>query len=392
MNCMKALGMASYSTSANSPMLAAQARQYYVAAIQATNAAITAKSSASQDATLLAVIALSYFESISGNDARSIEAWSQHIQGTSALIQLRGIAQLETGEGRLLFMQATTCLITDCMRAGVRAPKFIHEYMDEMSRRGRGRKDPMLRVHEASLQLLDLKMDIISGASGNTFATIEKILGLDSIFASAFADASSVRTYEVVTCHATAESELPAYFHIYQNSLTAQVRNAMRSGRIVCHALVAALLRRGNSESLPAVTQKQLADSRGLMRQLQMEIMATVSQHLGFESISRHKACNRMPAVNSYKLKESLPAPSMEMFNTGDLAPSRLPMLRSSRGKLLLWALALAGKVSAAGSPFRNTVCDLLDLAGGVLGMSQAFRFATRLREDHPTCKVLASP
>ena len=100
--CLKALGAASYSTTIQSPQLAAQGRKYYVSAIQLLNRDLAVPAEAIKDSALLTVITLSYYESVSGSSWRSLTAWSQHIQGIAALIELRGPEQLKTPEGKIL--------------------------------------------------------------------------------------------------------------------------------------------------------------------------------------------------------------------------------------------------------------------------------------------------
>ena len=217
LNCMRALGMASYATTVQSLELTSKAYKFYVTAIQGTKAALASPETVAQDTTLLAVIALSYFESISGSDARSMQAWSQHIKGTTALIQLRGAAQLQTAQGRLLLMQATTCLVSDCMRCGIRLPPWVHDMVNEMAAYRQDLNDPMLIIHSLMMHLTDLKFDIFFGHSSNANAAIERLVTLDKQLASAFDHAPHHPwRYEVQACRTNVDFPMPAYIHLYQ--------------------------------------------------------------------------------------------------------------------------------------------------------------------------------
>ena len=73
------------------------------------------------DATLFSVVLLAYFEAIVGpEDEASLNARSKHISGTAALIERRGVEQMQSAEGRMLFLIATTNMISNCTRLTVR--------------------------------------------------------------------------------------------------------------------------------------------------------------------------------------------------------------------------------------------------------------------------------
>lgn len=105
---MKALGLAAYASITNQQDDRLRARQYYGIAIVRLNKALASRSRATLDSTLLSVVLLSYFENVTRSDYRSVEAWSQHIRGTAALIDQRGTAQMLTPEGRMLFLMVSS--------------------------------------------------------------------------------------------------------------------------------------------------------------------------------------------------------------------------------------------------------------------------------------------
>ena len=122
---MKALGVATFSIISRSAELAAHARDYYVQAIRLLNTSLASSTEIIRDSTLLTSITLSDYECILGADTKAFAAYKSHIQGTAALIKLRGAKQLHTPQGRILFYKASICLLVECIRANKRVPEWI---------------------------------------------------------------------------------------------------------------------------------------------------------------------------------------------------------------------------------------------------------------------------
>ena len=92
-DCMKAVGLAALASAAHAPELVKEAKKRYLSAIQLTNAAL-GSGVVKNDSTLLAIMLLSIFETLTSNEQRSLSAWSNHIDGAAALIKIRGAEQL----------------------------------------------------------------------------------------------------------------------------------------------------------------------------------------------------------------------------------------------------------------------------------------------------------
>ncbi len=103
-NCMKAVGLAALASAAHAPELMKEAKKRYLSAIQLTNAALGSRVDCKKDSTLLAIMLLSIFETVTSSDQRSLSAWSNHINGAAALIRIRGPEQLMRCELNLFFL------------------------------------------------------------------------------------------------------------------------------------------------------------------------------------------------------------------------------------------------------------------------------------------------
>jgi hypothetical protein len=75
---MKAVGTAAYAHSVHAPLLMKNARYQYLLALQSTNAALRDPFEVKKDTTLLAIMVLGVFETITGVGRRSLDDWAEH--------------------------------------------------------------------------------------------------------------------------------------------------------------------------------------------------------------------------------------------------------------------------------------------------------------------------
>ena len=111
-----------------------QARYQYLRAIQLTNAALKSPTDVIKDATLMAVMILGIFETVTGCNQRSVNAWAEHIAGAAALLKLRGLEQMSTRGGRRLFIQVSSNLMISCIQRGLYLPDYIIKWTVEAKR------------------------------------------------------------------------------------------------------------------------------------------------------------------------------------------------------------------------------------------------------------------
>ena len=187
--CLKAVGLASYSNIARSSTLAAKARRCYIKAIRSTNAALSS-SACVKDYTLLAVMALAFFESISGRDTYSLDAWQRHVQGMAALLTLRGSEQLRTANGRHLFLTAVGSLGAKCITLGIRLPSDIRDLMDKAALQYGSTEDPLWRISSTMSHVANLYGDVRCEGLANTPRIVAKATQLEKELAVIFAHTS----------------------------------------------------------------------------------------------------------------------------------------------------------------------------------------------------------
>ena len=375
LHCLRALGAASYSTTTHCPRIAFQGRQYYISAIQLLNKDLASPTEAIKDNALLTVISLSYYESVSGSSWRSLTAWSKHIQGIAALIELRGPGQLQTPEGRLLFHQATACLVFDCLRTSIHLPYCVHDMINLLANEVEDSNDPPWRVHLALIDLVELKADLYDGLIQGPQDAIYRLQKIDEDLRATFAVVSPVWGYEIRPSTPNSFSScLPEYAHIYTSALAAQLRNVARNARIICYTLIACIVKQSASIISTERTATLFKEARSVMNHLQIEILASVPQHLGLEDTPTYQLY--CPSVND----DGPQCPTKDIYEVAN-ASTVLPVLRLPHHYIFMWNLLMAGEVSPLGSQQRKSICDMLRYAGRRVGIAQAFIFAKALEE-----------
>lgn len=176
MSSMRAVGLAGYSHAVHAPSLMNQARHQYLRAIQLTNAALNSPTDVRKDATLMAIMILGIFETVTGCNQRSLTAWAEHIAGAAALLKLRGLDQLSTGAGRRLFIQVSSNLMISCIQRGIYLPDYIIKWTAE-ARKFLPALDPAWDVQELMMEFTQLYASkpsphLLSPSSGNYIARI----------------------------------------------------------------------------------------------------------------------------------------------------------------------------------------------------------------------------
>ncbi|RMZ83872.1 hypothetical protein DV737_g1454, partial [Chaetothyriales sp. CBS 132003] len=85
----KPLGLAAMSCASADPHLMHLAESAYISSIRSMNTALFDPVEAKKDVTLLGVLILTVFETISNSENRDLVAWASHINGTAALLEMR---------------------------------------------------------------------------------------------------------------------------------------------------------------------------------------------------------------------------------------------------------------------------------------------------------------
>lgn len=226
LDSMKALGMAAYANFGRCKDLQEKAREYYIQAIQETNSILQSPDYL-EDRALLAVLMLSFFEAVAGSsDNHSTSGWESHIRGLATLYELRGPKQVQTAEGRLLFMQAIANVTVSCFQVGARLPRSMHDVMRQAFQQLGVWRGPMCRLHSAYMRLCDLDSDSVQDTALDPHQLLDRALQLDNELA------------QIPT-----EGRLDGN----SNAISGKACNAIYSGRMMCQLIVVSAINRLDS-------------------------------------------------------------------------------------------------------------------------------------------------
>jgi len=102
-----------------------EAQRIYVRALRKLNNALGCPISCIQDDTLVAIWTIGAYEIITGTSSTSIHTWRQHVNGSAALLILRGQSQLSTPSGLSLFSQISSQIVLCCLQSELPLPPKI---------------------------------------------------------------------------------------------------------------------------------------------------------------------------------------------------------------------------------------------------------------------------
>ncbi|KAI8623324.1 hypothetical protein F5Y19DRAFT_389359 [Xylariaceae sp. FL1651] len=94
-------------------------------AIASTQRALASPHHATLDATLLSVLLLGLFEALVFQGRRKPDNWIAHLQGSAALLDMRGKSQFDSPLGRHLFIHSSGNIQASCALRGIPVPPFL---------------------------------------------------------------------------------------------------------------------------------------------------------------------------------------------------------------------------------------------------------------------------
>ena len=415
---IRAVSFASYGHLTHSSELADASRYQYTKAISFTNAALRSDVHATKDSTLMSIMILGMYEILTGCNQRSLEAWIEHIRGSSALLKLRGHDQLKTPAGRRLFTQATTGILTGCVQLNVPVPKHIMEMVKKMPELMDIKDDFVdiaFAIHLAMLDVNQFRAAVEKGTISDPHTILGKALVLDQRLSSVYENTPLEFQFHVLRAAPASDVAFQGYYHVYFDLLTANLWNALRVFRTLLHQKIRETLLQGFSSRPPVFTMPehtaQFQASTDICFKLQVDILCSVPQHLGYvKSTGKWEAPqtqkdgtaignDRMASGDTPPLFRSayplphgdgalqlghstIPKDSLsEHIVTNDGPASKyglsdVPTVRASGGYNLLWPLWFAGAMDLATEEIRAYSMKSLKRIGNDMGIRQALMLA----------------
>ncbi|KAI5196196.1 hypothetical protein E4T38_08646 [Aureobasidium subglaciale] len=350
---IKAFGIANLSKRYSDKRLLTSAQHHYTIALRLTNIALRDPSQVKRDETLLAILVLTNYETLTGGVTRSLDAWEQHINGSASLLSLRGLEGVQGKAGRVLTLHVITGINVICLLRCLATPPFVHllqtkifEYLFEP-------ENPAVRFQHLSLDCADFRYAVSSRLVTSPEDIISRAAELDARLTAAFADVPSSWDGEFIAHYmdkCSVEGGLPSFELRYTDQATGYIWASYRSCRIMVNEIVL--------QSLAEIKDTYWfawQHSQTIVRQCQTEILAGMPQYTS-QNEGVPWAGLRQPA--RYFVPEAV--------------TSDLPIMRALSSFGVIWPLFVASTCSTTTPEIRNYVAGVYRYFGEELQIEQA--------------------
>lgn len=415
---VSAVGLAGLANTVRSPHLLVQAKQRYWQAVQMTNFALSQPELAIRDTTLLSVILLGMFESVTFEDREALKNFDMHIAGTTAIIIMRGTAQFDTHMGIRIFQQFHNHYLFHCVRHRKPVDKDIKR-LREYAAGLHAVKSPDWRLMDISSRWVDhiAGLRVMNGpAGGDSNMVASTSAALDDELQTLAKDMTGIWSYDIVHVDPSEGASLSyhGYYHVYHEHWMAQIWNSLRGLRILLNELLSGLLQRvidgfPRNVQVPIGLRKKLQDCIKVQKELTADICASIPQHLGqiqprqatkdiFTSSSPASSSSKSPKFSSTSSHPTVfpptptslaPSPRCSPSHPTSAPPIHaVPFKPNSttigRGiNFLLWPLFVCGNIRTTTREEREWLITRLEFVGGINGNCQAKILAGMLRDEN---------
>ncbi|KAK6612252.1 C6 finger domain-containing protein [Botrytis cinerea] len=340
-----------------------------VAAVQAlTNAALQSPTAVKRDSTLLAILILGIFETITGKNQKSMKAWAEHIHGAAAVVKLRGPEAIKKVGGIRLLAQVTSSLLISCIQRDIPIPKYIVE-ITEFAQNEMTNIDPAWIAQRIMIDYTSFNAKYHAGYYSDAQELLDDAEALDERFLAFFTNIPKGWEYTIVQTDKDSDVVFDGYYHVYYDHWVAQIWNAIRELRILLNETIREVLLKDFTSPVPSLLGSEYAERfqicTEIVYHLQAEILASVPQHMGYVS---RKSAN--PHLWSGFEKDG--------FGTD------VPTIRFSGGYFLIWPLFLVGNLRLSTPEARAFCVKNLRHIGTQMGIEHANLLASIVEKKIP--------
>lgn len=381
---MKAVGLAGFAHTTHSPYLIKNARSQYIKAIQHTNAALRSPVEAKKDATLLTIIILGIFESLTGSDQRSLRDWTSHINGASSVVKLRGYEGIETIAGRRMLVQVTSNLLISCIQRGDPVPDHISNLINSTIEMMQTREsannvkvgNPAISILHSMLRFANLHSEIVSKTLVDPHTILSRCLELDRVFAAAEKSTGNADWgFETVFTDVESEYIYNGCYHVYYDCIASQSWNSQRMARYMLSEIIRDILKDDSAADSPRFTgpgyAALLQTSRECMCRMQEDILYSIPQNI-----------IPLPEEGESWSNDHLSAERSVWLDFRERPDEERPLARISGALFLIWAVWFVGMNDMATESIRRFTIKSLKLIGDKMGIKQAYILAAAVESQ----------
>lgn len=231
-----AVGFASLSRAVRSYDLEIRARKAYASALQLVNTALGTPQ-ATDDATLSTVMLLDQFEKIIPSPNRSTSALTNHLNGASALMKMRGPGQFQTRAGLEMFIHMSSHLLVSCMQHEIPLPQdylnlrtYATNFFDTM--------DISWRLSQVTVEYIAFRVAIKEGRLFDPETIIRATCKMDAQMDALLKDVPPFWNCQSVPLSYPIELVYGKHYDLYVDYRIVEALNMIRAGRFPLFDLV----------------------------------------------------------------------------------------------------------------------------------------------------------
>ncbi|CAI7598971.1 unnamed protein product [Penicillium glandicola] len=338
------------------PALNDVARVEYGSALRLLNAALADTEEAKTNQTLGAVVLLAIYEVVTSRAAGDIDSWTNHINGATTLLDIRGTDQFKTNAGLLLFLHLRYQIIISCLQRDARVPKSLLK-TTELAMFLQPAEAHGNRLVMILGKVSNLRADICANKYNDAQEIISAALAIEADLIAWLASLPPEFNYST---HVISPFDfgfqkrfrgiLPYdnQYHVYPTPWVSNSWNQYRSARIIVSETIISYVQQISENSSLASSSEELRlqcrTMRATIRRLAVEICRSVPFYFNVHLVNKD---SNLPPPESY-----------------------------IGGLVLLWHLFMAGHVEKPGHSLRRWVVKCLEMIGNTMGIDQALAVA----------------
>jgi len=350
---LNAVALAAYGNTVQSTKILIQARSYLGVAIRRINKALMSPDEAIKDSTIISIMLLATFETITCRNQKSLQDCDMHTKGATAIIEMRGRQQLQSLLGMQLFVQMCGDISRGCLQRSVRVPSGVLAARSHAATL-MGHLDTAWHLGDMIIEVAEFRANVKEGVFRTPGTVIKAAQDLDAQLYDLAISVPTEHSFKISQPHCNERLVWGGFYHVYPSFWAAYFWNNLRTCRILLHQEICR-----QAEMITVQKQDQLVLSRNLVRQLGIDICATVPQYSGV-----------LPLLVPHNSKAKPP-------------PELLPgsSVHAHAVYSLFWPLLIVGQ-STGSDDHRRWIVDRARDIGRSTGIHQAFALADVLEKQ----------
>ncbi|KAL4796718.1 hypothetical protein BDV19DRAFT_387910 [Aspergillus venezuelensis] len=361
-SCIAAVASAMLARVRRDSSLQQKARQEYGSTLALVNQALADGKEALSNHTLGAVVLLSLYELVISRAPQGIDGWTSHIRGAAALLEHRGLGQLQSETGVRLFLHLRYQIIISCLQRDVHVPDSLFEWNTALDRIPGVQNLAASKLILLIGKLSNLRADIHTQVVTNPQAILAKASAIEADLIAWLASLPPEFTYTSHTFIPTDRAfqsssyEIHPYtndYHIYPDMWALNSWNHYRCARILVSEIMLSSLHKITTTS-PTSSSEDL--------RIQIRTLRSTIRRLGTD-ITRS-------------------VPSILISSSIQMQTTTLPERSYLGGLMLVWPLWIAGIIESISHPQRKWVIRCFEVIGNTRGLAQALAVMDILRVD----------